>query len=157
MSINATTIFADGLQIPTLKLYDKGRYNRDVVDLIARNSRQPDWFRSDLSALLAACHTASTRVTEMCKRFGKDVYLAATEVLLQRNKTAIGKLIDKMDDQPSTFTDFVDDDGHGNGPFALVCTLKKEDGKLVFDWDGKLYPWDGHTHKFASNTDSFYE
>jgi 5-oxoprolinase (ATP-hydrolysing) len=40
-------------------------------------------------------------------------------------------------DQPCTFTDFVDDDGHGNGPWALTCTMKKIDGnRLLFDWSG---------------------
>ncbi|KAF2757203.1 hydantoin utilization protein-like protein A [Pseudovirgaria hyperparasitica] len=137
MSINATSIYADGLQIPCMKLYDRGRYNRDIINLVARNCRQADWLRSDLSALLAACRTAAKRVEEMCDRFGKDVYLAATDVLLERNRVAIAKLIEeKMSDEPSTFTDFVDDDGHGNGPFALVCTLQKEAGKLIFDWNG---------------------
>ncbi len=30
----------------------------------------------------------------------------------------------------------VDDDGSGVGPFAVQCTMRKENGKLIFDWDG---------------------
>jgi 5-oxoprolinase (ATP-hydrolysing) len=42
-----------------------------------------------------------------------------------------------MTDEPSTFIDFVDDDGHGRGPFAIKCTLTKpEKNKLRFDWTG---------------------
>jgi 5-oxoprolinase (ATP-hydrolysing) len=42
-----------------------------------------------------------------------------------------------MTDEPSTFIDFVDDDGHGTGPFAIKCTLTKpEKNKLRFDWSG---------------------
>lgn len=70
MSINATTIFDDGIQIPTVKLYSKGEHNIHLVEVFCRNSRQPDWFRSDLMALVAACRTAATRICELHDRFG---------------------------------------------------------------------------------------
>lgn len=138
MSINAQTIFDDGLQIPTMKLFDAGKMNKPIVELLCRNSRQPDWMRSDLLALISACRTAATRVCELCARFGPEVYAASTDILLDRTRSAVGKLIeDHMTDEPSTFVDFVDDDGHGRGPFAIKCTLTKpEPNKLRFDWAG---------------------
>ncbi|EME45976.1 hypothetical protein DOTSEDRAFT_86653 [Dothistroma septosporum NZE10] len=138
MSINAQTIFDDGLQIPTMKLFERGKMNRSIVELICRNSRQPEWLRSDLLALISACRTAATRVCELCSRFGPEVYAASTDILLQRTRTAISKIIEgNMTDEESTFVDFVDDDGHGKGPFALKCTLSKPaKNRLKFDWHG---------------------
>ena len=150
MSINAQTIFDDGLQIPTMKLFERGRMNKPVVELLCRNSRQPDWLRSDLLALISSCRTAATRVCELCARFGPEVYAASTDVLLQRTKSAVGKLIEEhMGEEPSTFVDFVDDDGHGRGPFAIMCTLTKpEKNRLRFDWSG--------TSPQASSSINFY-
>ena len=137
MSINATTIFEDGLQIPIVKLYDKGRYNEDLVTVLLRNSRKPEWFQSDLIALVTACRTAATRVDELCGRYGLEVYEAATDFLLEQSKTAIKTIIDeKLGNERSTFTDFIDDDGQGIGPYAISCSMQKEGDKLVFDWDG---------------------
>ncbi|KAH7382965.1 hydantoin utilization protein-like protein A [Cadophora sp. MPI-SDFR-AT-0126] len=137
MSINATSIFEDGLQIPTVKLYSKGTFNSAMVDVFCRNSRQPDWFRSDLTALVAACRTAATRVCELNERFGPNVYTASCNELLARNRSGIQKLIDtQIGTESSTFTDFVDDDGQGVGPYAITCTMQKKDGKLVFDFSG---------------------
>ena len=137
MSINATTVFDDGLQIPCVKLYARGVYNQSLVDVLCRNSRLPDWFSSDLSALVAACRTAAARIQELCDRYGVEVYHAACNDLLERNKKAIARLIDtKVGEGKSTFTDFVDDDGHGVGPWAVKCTMQKQGGKLIFDWDG---------------------
>lgn len=65
MSINATTIFEDGLQIPSVKLYSKGVFNSDLMTVFCRNSRIPEWFQSDVTALVAACRTAATRVCEV--------------------------------------------------------------------------------------------
>ncbi|KAE8143748.1 Hydantoinase/oxoprolinase-domain-containing protein [Aspergillus pseudotamarii] len=138
MSINATSIFDDGVQIPLIKLYSKGIMNTDLVDLLCRNSRQPDWYRSDLMAIIAACRTANSRVCELATRFGSQIYLAACSELLLRNRTGMAKIIETdFDDKPCTFTDFVDDDGHGVGPWALTCTMKKTEGnRLLFDWSG---------------------
>lgn len=65
MSIGASTIFEDGLQIPSVKLYSKGEFNSSLLDIFMRNSRIPEWFQSDLTALVAACKTAATRVCEV--------------------------------------------------------------------------------------------
>ncbi|KAF1940140.1 hypothetical protein EJ02DRAFT_424240 [Clathrospora elynae] len=137
MSINAGTVYEDGLQIPIVKLYAKGVYNDSLATVLFRNTRTPDWFRSDLVALVTACRTAATRVTELCGRYSLEVYDAATDSLLEQNKTAIRTIIDeKIGDKISSFTDFVDDDGQGVGPYAISCSMQKKGGKLVFDWDG---------------------
>ncbi|EAU29428.1 conserved hypothetical protein [Aspergillus terreus NIH2624] len=154
MSINASSIFDDGVQIPCIKLYAKGIMNSDLVDLLCRNSRQPDWYRSDLMAIITACRTASSRVCELATRFGCEIYLAACNELLLRNRTAMAKIIDAdFDPEPATFTDFVDDDGHGIGPWALTCTTKKlEDGRLLFDWSGTSPQSDHSINFYLSET-----
>jgi 5-oxoprolinase (ATP-hydrolysing) len=137
MSINASTIFEDGLQIPIVKLYDKGHYNEGLASVFFRNSRKPEWFQSDLIALVTACRTAATRVNELCERYGLAVYEAATDYLLDQNRAAIKRIIDeKIGNEKSSFTDFIDDDGQGVGPYAISCTMQKVGDKLVFDWDG---------------------
>ena len=66
-----------------------------------------------------------------------SVYTASCNELLARNRSGIQKLIDtQIGTEPSTFTDFVDDDGQGVGPYAITCTMQKKDGKLVFDFSG---------------------
>ncbi|KAH5610757.1 hypothetical protein HBI26_022920 [Parastagonospora nodorum] len=137
MSINASTIYEDGLQIPICKLYAKGVYNEGLASLFFRNSRMPEWFQSDLIALVTACRTAATRVNELCERYGLAVYEAATDYLLDQNRAAIKTIIDeKIGSDRSSFTDFIDDDGHGIGPYAIACSMQKQGDKLVFDWDG---------------------
>lgn len=137
MSINASTIFEDGMQIPCVKLYAKGQYNRELVTVFRRNSRIPEWFESDVIALVAACRTAASRVCELCDRYSLEVYSASTDYLLEKNRTAIAQIIEtKIGNERSSFTDFVDDDGHGVGPWNITCSMQKVDNKLVFDWDG---------------------
>lgn len=70
MSITASSIYEDGVQIPPVKLYKAGVFNADVMDILCRNSRMPDWYWSDVAALVSSCKTAAARVGELIDRFG---------------------------------------------------------------------------------------
>ena len=101
------------------------------------NSRTPDMNRSDLMALIAGCRTASRRVRELCDRFGRETYMAACDMLLDRTREAMKVLIDKyIAVEPVSFTDYVDDDGCGNGPFKMTLSIYRRGDKAVFDWTG---------------------
>lgn len=137
MPFDAATIWEEGLRIPPVKIYENGKLNEGVLAIMLNNSRTPDMNRSDLSALIAGCRAASTRVSELCDRFGRDVYTAATQLLLDRTKAAMQELIYKfIPEEPVTFTDYVDDDGRGNGPFRMTLSIYRRDGIAVFDWTG---------------------
>jgi 5-oxoprolinase (ATP-hydrolysing) len=74
---------------------------------------------------------------KLCERYGYEVYQAATDDLLLRNRAAIKEIIDnKIGNEKSSFTDFIDDNGLGVGPWAICCSMQKIGEKLVFDWDG---------------------
>ncbi|KAI0177101.1 hydantoin utilization protein-like protein A [Pestalotiopsis sp. NC0098] len=138
MSISSSGLYEDGVQIPPVKLYRAGRYNAEVMELLCRNSRMPEWYRSDVQALISSCQTAGARVCETIDRFGLPLYEAACDELLRRNRLAVSTLIEtQFGDGEAVFTDFVDDDGAGVGPYAVTCKMTKVDGnKLRFDFDG---------------------
>jgi 5-oxoprolinase (ATP-hydrolysing) len=69
---------------------------------------------------VAATRIGARRITEMCGRFGKEVYVEALDELLERNKIAVGKLIKTtIPDEPIFFEDYIDDDGFGLGPWRI--------------------------------------
>lgn len=137
MPYDARSIWEEGLRVPPVKVYDKGVLNQGVLDIMLNNSRTPDSNRSDLMALTAGCRTAATRVQEMCTRFGRDTYLAACDLLMDRTKHAMAALIEKyIPHEPVTFTDYVDDDGRGNGPFKMTLSIYRKGDIAVFDWTG---------------------
>jgi N-methylhydantoinase B len=133
----ATTIFGEGLRLPPVKIFEKGKLNRAVLDIMLNNVRQPDFNQADLLAIVASCRTAEKRVMELCDRFGKDVYLAATQALLDRTYRAMQQLIlQNLPEEPQDFEDYIDDDGLGNGPFKMKLTIYRRDGEAYFDWTG---------------------
>jgi len=137
MPADAQSIWEEGLRVPPVRIYDKGVLVEGVLDIMLNNTRTPDMNRSDMMALIAGCQAASTRVGELCDRFGEDVYTSSCDLLLERTRIAMGQLIHKyIPEEPVSFTDYVDDDGRGNGPFKMTLTIYRRGDIAVFDWSG---------------------
>lgn len=137
MPTSATSIFAEGIRIPPVKIYDKGELNHAALSIIMNNTRTPEMNYSDLMAIIAGCRTGEKRVIEICDRFGKEAYKQACDALLERTNRAMRKLIvQNLPEEPQTFEDVIDDDGCGNGPFKLRMTLWREGDHAYFDWTG---------------------
>ncbi len=137
MPTAATSIFGEGMRIPPIKVYEEGRPNKSVIDLLMNNTRTPEMNYSDLMAIIAGSRAGERRVIEICERFGKETYLRACEALLERTNRAMRRLIvQNLPEQPQSFEDYVDDDGCGNGPFKMKLTVWREGEHAYFDWTG---------------------
>jgi len=134
---DATSIFEEGVVIPPVKLYKKGVLQEDLLTLALNQVRLPQWNRSDLNAIVAACRTAERRVIEMCDRFGVDTFVSALDAALERNRRAMGELIRRtVPEEELVFEDYVCDDGLGYGPYKMRCTMRREGDRVVLDWSG---------------------
>ncbi len=134
---DATSIFEEGVIIPPVKLYKKGVLQEDLLTLALNQVRLPQWNRSDLNAIVAACRTAERRVIEMCDRFGVDTFVSALDAALERNRRAMGELIRRtVPEEELVFEDYVCDDGLGYGPYKMRCTMRREGERVILDWSG---------------------
>ncbi len=138
MPTDARTIFEEGVIIPPFRLYKKGVLDDDALRIILNQVRKPDWNRADLNGIVAACRTASRRIQEACARFGVDTYNSALDALLERNYRAMKTLLALVFKEGETisFTDYIDDDGLGYGPYELKLSLTRHGDKVVLDFTG---------------------
>ncbi|MEP2990547.1 MAG: hydantoinase B/oxoprolinase family protein [Parasphingorhabdus sp.] len=137
MPIDARSIFEEGVRIPPVKIWKKGKYNEDLMKLVMHQTRKPDWCQADLNALIASCRVAARRVIEMADRFGDDVYVSATQELLARNHRAMKSLIGQaIGEDRVSFEDYICDDGMGTGPYKIKCTMWREGEMVILDFEG---------------------
>ncbi len=133
----AKTVFGEGLRIPPVKVFRRGKPVDDVIGLILNNVRMPEMSKADLMGIIAGCRTAESRVKEICNRFGKDTYLAACQAMLDRTYRAMAQLIlQNIPEEPQSFEDWIDDDGLGHGPYKMKLTIWREGEHAYFDWSG---------------------
>ena len=134
---DAMQIFEEGLQIPPVKIIRRGELNTELLNLLVRNSRVPEWNRSDFNAIVAALRLAERRVHEIITRFGAPAYVAATREMLDRNRRAMSAIIKMViPEKKAYFEDYIDDDGVGMGPYKVACTLWREGDIACFDFEG---------------------
>ena len=137
MPTAATSIFGEGIRIPPIKIYSRGKPNRAALAILMNNTRTPEMNYSDLMAIIAGSRTGEKRVIEICERFGTDTYRRACQALLDRTDRAMRTLIVKnLPTEPQSFEDWIDDDGVGNGPFRMKLTVWREGEHAYFDWTG---------------------
>ncbi|WP_299471999.1 hydantoinase B/oxoprolinase family protein [uncultured Roseibium sp.] len=141
ISPDATDIFQEGIMIPVTKMIEAGQVNQAVLDIFHRNSRYPDQSIGDMRALMASVELGVRRVGEILDRFGPDIMEDALAQLLQRTRKLVrGKLAESFDYGTHSFTDAIDTDGHGNGPFHMRFSLtrsKGENGDDVYSFDAR--------------------
>ena len=77
MSTEAVEIFQEGLRLPAIRIVDAGVPNAAVMDIMAANSRLPDFLRGDMWAAIAAARIGERRLKELCGKYGRDTFLAA--------------------------------------------------------------------------------
>jgi N-methylhydantoinase B len=77
---DAREVYEEGLQIPMMKLYEAGRPNATLIELLRYNVRVPDQVMGDLDAQLSALAVMERRLLSLMDEHGlKDVdELAAT-------------------------------------------------------------------------------
>lgn len=79
MAVDVTAIVAEGLRLPIVKLFEKGRRNEAVADIIRTNSRLPDFVTGDLWAQISAGRRASRLIRGICARHGAGLLRAAID------------------------------------------------------------------------------
>ena len=55
---------AEGLNIPPLKLVEKGKIREDVIDFILANNRMPDLMRREIKSLMGSTSVAENRLVD---------------------------------------------------------------------------------------------
>jgi N-methylhydantoinase B len=138
ISPDTKEIFHEGIIVPPTKLADQGVVNTAALAIFHRNSRYPEQSHGDMSALMAAVNLGAVRVAEIVDRFGADLISDALAQLLARTRKLVRtKLAETFDYGTHRFTDRIDSDGHGGGPYRLRFSLTREktdaEDRFIFD------------------------
>jgi N-methylhydantoinase B len=139
ISPDATEIWQEGIIVPPTKLIDRGCVNEAALAIFHRNSRYPAQSEGDMSALMASVRLGTQRMEEIAGRFSTDVLSDALSQLLDRTRRLVRRrLAETFDYGTHRFTDAIDSDGHGNGPFKLRFAITRErtpggEDRFIFD------------------------
>src|SRR6201988_616084 len=84
----STDIFSEGLQIPILKLHDRGVVNQTLVDVIRQNVRLPSRAMGDLRAQVTAVKTGERLFLGLAERYGAHAVRAAIVAIMDHSESS---------------------------------------------------------------------
>lgn len=130
----ATELFQEGLIIPPLKLYSRGRLNTGVFDLLLSNVRTPDERRGDLLAQVAANDIGRARLEEAVARFGARKVRLYSGLIQDYSEKFLRQTIRDIPDGDYAFVDHLDDDGISARPITIGVRITIRGDKAVVDF-----------------------
>lgn len=133
---NSTEIYQEGLQFPCIKIFNEGEPNQSLIDLIRANVRTPDMSIGDMYAQAASLRIAEKRFQELCEKHGDENVLAGVETLMNHSEQLVLQEIKKIPSGIYEASDFIDDDGVGNGPFEVKVKVIVDEDSITCDFTG---------------------
>src|SRR5580765_2726743 len=134
---DSTEIYAEGLRIAPLKLYEAGKLNKTIMTFLEKNVRLPVQVQGDLRAQLAACHIAEQQFAELVAKYGAAQTTAFMRETVDYAERLTRASLARLPDGEWSFEDWIDDDGIDYGkPIRLFVTLRKTGDHMVVDWSG---------------------
>jgi len=134
--VSVAEIYQEGLRIPPVYLRRNGGWNEDVLDLVLLNVRTPRERRADLEAQVAANERGGARLREMAERYGSHRIDRAAAALLDYTGRMMADTLDRIEDGDYAFTDHLDGDGRGGGPYPIRVRITIRGPRAVFDFTG---------------------
>jgi N-methylhydantoinase B len=134
---DSTEIYQEGLRIPPLKLYNRGKLNTTLETLIKINVRVPDRVWGDLSAQFAAAQVGKRGLGRLFQRYGTSMVESYMQELLDYAERRTREEIKLWPAGTYHFTDYVDSDGFSDTPIPIVVAITvRQDGTLFVDYSG---------------------
>lgn len=133
---DSSEIYQEGLRIPPLKLFEKGRPNQTLFRMIEKAVRVPDTVLGDLRGQVAAVRLGEIELLGLARRYGVEEFVALQDELLDHTERLTRLGIARLPEGTWSFTDHIDDDGFGIGPVEIVTNLTKAGDSLSIDFSG---------------------
>ncbi|MEM0212585.1 MAG: hydantoinase B/oxoprolinase family protein [Saccharolobus sp.] len=133
---DATEIFQEGLQLPSVKLYMEGKPNRDIIDIIIANSRMPEATLGDMEAQIASMRVALKRIDNLIKRYGVENVMEAMEMLIKDGEKLSKLRLKSLPKGIFEAEDYIDDDGISDNPVYVRVKVTITDDEFIADFTG---------------------
>jgi len=137
MSGLATEILQEGMRIPPIRIYDQGKPNQPILDLLFNNMRVPENRQGDFRAMLSTCRVAEQRAQEILQRHGLESVLACVDRNIERTESRIREHIRNLPDGTYYAEDYLEfyHDGLFD-PVLLRLALGVKDDTIHIDFSG---------------------
>src|SRR5918999_775030 len=135
--VRAKEHFAEGLRVPPVRIWDRGRYREDVVRMIVQNTRAPGDAEGDLHAQAEATGVAEREILRLIDKYGRDTVLTAFAEVQDYVERLTRQRVAELPDGTWETEDYMDYDpsvGEGLVPIKVKMTISAD--QIHYDLTG---------------------
>ena len=136
MAGGMTEIFQEGIRLPVTRLFEAGKLQADIMELILLNVRIPEERRGDYYAQIASCRLGTTRLSELIENYGITQLNNSFDEIIHRTKKRMKEAIIEIPDGIYEFSDIMDDDGMGTLEIPICVSIMVKNDYILFDFTG---------------------
>ncbi len=137
MNARSNSIYAEGIRIPPVKLFDRGKLNEALVGVIKLNVRDPEVLWSDLMAEIGACSVGKKRLIEsLGEKYPNDKIREIVIAVLDAAERQCREEIRKLPNGRYYGEYAMDNDGINDSPVMYRVNITVEDDSITVDYTG---------------------
>ncbi len=130
-----TEIFAEGIQMRSLKIYEEGKRNETLWQIINDNLRFPEAALGDMRAQIASCQLGARRYDELLTRYGQATVEACIARIWDQADIAVRKVVEQIPDGVYTAESILDNDGRDlDTPLKVKVTVRVKGSVMSIDF-----------------------
>ncbi len=138
----AKDVWQEGLQLPPIKFYEKGRPCEDVIRMYLANVRWKEWLSGDLMAQLGSIWTGRKRILELVEQYGREDLDKYIDAILDYSHERMAAEIRAMPEGEFHGDAWLDTDGQGgtNIPIHAKVTIREDMAYVDFSGSSPQTP-----------------
>ena len=130
---SAVEVFHEGLRLPICKLYDEGRLNELMVEIIRSNVRVPEQVMGDIMANVACNEVGGRELLSFMNEYNLDDLTDLSRAIRSQAEAAMRGKIRKLG--PGTYRNHIQVEGF-DGPCDYVVRIDVKDESVYYDFTG---------------------
>ena len=130
---SASEIYHEGLRLPILKLYEAGRLNELVVEIIRNNVRVPEQVMGDVMANVSCGEVGGREILAFMDEYGLDDLVALSKAIRSQSETAMRAKIREMKD--GSYRNAIRVEGFAE-PVDLAVRIDIKGDSVLADFEG---------------------
>lgn len=128
--------YAEGLKVPPVRIGEKFRLRRDMIEFFENMVRYPEMIAIDTSVKLSACLRLRTRLLEITAERGKEFVIGLFRKIIEDSATAAKARVRMLPEGKYRCVSFLDTYGPAEALIRVPCTLIKSGETIVADFSG---------------------
>jgi N-methylhydantoinase B len=137
MQVGSTDFRQEGLRFRSVRLFDRGHLNDEVMRVIAGNIRTESGTLKDIQAMIAVCRAGEAYFREILAKYGRDIVLDATRVYMEQSERRTRAALARIPPGVYQAVGHFDNDGITlDRPVRVEMAITVGDGAMAVDFAG---------------------